>query len=85
VRAVERQPGGTRLFDQLCRRLRKERELGEARPCWNRREREQNDAALGELREDAVRRSELVTDVRLGVLGRADRERHSVEQPPDHT
>src|SRR5215207_5804230 len=56
----------------------KRRELCQARPARHRREGEQVDTELGELRQDAISRPQLVADVRVVVLDAADREGHCV-------
>jgi hypothetical protein len=76
VWAIERKADGAPFGEQLVRVLRKERELCQAGPARHCGEGEQVDTALSELREDAIRRRQLVTDVRVVVLDAADRERH---------
>jgi hypothetical protein len=73
MRPLERNLRGARLGDELVRILGEESELGEARTRRNCGEREEIDAARGELREDTVRRAQLVADGDVVVVDRADR------------
>jgi len=84
VGAVEREADRGSLRAEAVRVVGEERELRQRRAARDGGEREEADAALGELREDAIRGPEIVTDVRVVVLDWADRERRR-DAPPAAT